>query len=51
MTQGGHNNIASHQEDHMGQKHHNKVAKTFVGEEVDDQAHPNMDKIIDNDGW
>jgi len=33
-----------------GQKHHNKVAKAFVGEEVDDQSHPNMDRIIDIDG-
>ncbi len=27
------------------------MAKAFVGEEIDDQGHPNMDKIIDIDGW
>jgi hypothetical protein len=50
MTKKGHNNIVLHQKDHTWAKTWDKVAKAFVGEEIDDQGYPNMNRIINISG-
>jgi hypothetical protein len=49
-TKKGHNNMVSHQEDHTWAKTWDKVAKAFVGEEIDDQGHLNMNRTINING-